>query len=144
MEATEITEALHTVQQYAHPYIWIGTKNTKYELAFDGKDKPLAVYGVSTRMTLAYNASKDGIDFGASFCSTNDNFSRKTGRNIAENRLKNTPFFIPMPNAHIQDRHTILNAIYNSLEMNMGQNSSKLIGIPHSWIWMSFKPAVLQ
>lgn len=51
---------------------------------------------VETRATVAYQVVGDELVLGASYCSTKDNFCRKTGRDKATERLQANPVRIPV------------------------------------------------
>ena len=68
------------------------------------------------------------MTFGMSFCSENDQFSRKTGREIALSRIKDMHFFsgeADIPENRMNDRDFIFFAVASNVLVNKGNQIPK-------------------
>lgn len=111
-------------------------KNAKLKLDPQGN----ATYTEKARVTAAFSQEKTTVRFGLSFCSPEDNFCRKSGRNIATRRYNEEPTELEVsPDASKDD---VIIAIREYIRLNSsepkGVDYKKLNGLPNSWQHFSF------
>lgn len=73
------------------------------------------IHCVTGGKTIAYTKKEiDGktrVEYGVAFCSKEDNFCKKTGREYAMNRLTNEPMFLEFKNNKTLDVESLLRTV---------------------------------
>lgn len=108
----------------------------------------------ASRATIAMRKDGNAILYGVSICSHNDNFNKKEGRTLAEERLNRSPQFIEIPeslvkHANLKDDHDIclyflrnmINSLTNRSRIKRAQRRVSKITKPKVYL---LKPSDLK